>query len=131
MANLTIYGIPKGKYFDLFVGEHPSEKIYCVQVKHWFNFFPDVPAAVNVPIPGNHKGGDNRLNDWVKMEIRDGEHVMNFNGRHLRVRPSKALVEFMEDRGIKLPKNIFVNPYAFRWLIAEPECVMDSWRNAN
>lgn len=127
MKDLTFYGIPKGKYFELFAGEHPSEKIYSVQVKQWFNFFPDVPAAVNVLVPEYPNGEDGKL----YVAYQENHVVMNWHGEHLRVRPSLALVGFMASRGIDLPEYVWINPYAFRWMISKPQFVMDNWRENN
>lgn len=86
-------GIPNRKYFEIFSGAHPSDKIYSVQVADWK--YPDDIAAV--------------------LQV-DMDQSLKNRESHLRVEPTEELVRFMQARGIELPEEIWIQPLAFKWL---------------
>lgn len=88
------FGIPNRIYFELFAGEHPSDKLYSVQVKDWEEFTnsKDVAAVVNLDL-------DQKLEN---------------QSSHLRVSPTVELVEFFQQRGWdNLPDELYVQKAAF------------------
>lgn len=91
----NLYGYPFRIYFELFAGEHPSEKIYSVQVNDWQAFVgTDLPVAAVVQVE------DQALEDHIA---------------HLKVVPTDLLVEFLESKGIEVPDEFYVQPLAFDW----------------
>lgn len=88
------YGFPNRTFFELYAGEHPSEKIYSVQVKDWGESAGDSTAAV------------------VQVDL---DQIMTNHESHMQVEPTADLVAFMDSRGITLPDTIYVQPLAFAW----------------
>lgn len=88
------YGFPNRVFFELYAGEHPSEKIYSVQVKDWVESAGDSTAAV------------------VQVDL---DQIMTNHESHMQVEPTADLVAFMDSRGITLPDTIYVQPLAFAW----------------
>ena len=88
------YGFPNRTFFELYAGEHPSEKIYSVQVKDWVESAGDSTAAV------------------VQVDL---DQVMTNHESHMQVEPTADLVAFMDSRGIELPDTIYIQPLAFAW----------------
>lgn len=88
------YGFPNRTFFELYAGEHPSEKIYSVQVKDWVESSGDSTAAV------------------VQVDL---DQVMTNHESHMQVEPTADLVAFMDSRGITLPDTIYIQPLAFAW----------------
>lgn len=88
------YGFPNRTFFELYAGEHPSEKIYSVQVKDWVESAGDSTAAV------------------VQVDL---DQVMTNHESHMQVEPTADLVAFMDSRGITLPDTIYIQPLAFAW----------------
>lgn len=88
------YGFPNRVFFELYAGEHPSEKIYSVQVKDWVESAGDSTAAV------------------VQVDL---DQVMTNHESHMQVEPTADLVAFMDSRGMTLPDTIYVQPLAFAW----------------
>lgn len=105
------YGFPNRTFFELYDGEHPSEKIYSVQVKDWEQFF-------STPI---QKGSqENTHIEYVYQDTAavvqvDLDQVMTNHESHMQVEPTADLVAFMDSRGITLPDTIYVQPLAFAW----------------
>lgn len=90
---MLAYGYPNLKYFEIFAGQHPSEKIYSVQVKEWNNKYPNCAAVIQTK--------EQELSDRIE---------------HLRVSPTDELVQLMSDKGIELPNEIYVHPVAYKWV---------------
>lgn len=88
------YGFPNRVFFELYAGEHPSEKIYSVQVKDWVESAGDSTAAV------------------VQVDL---DQIMTNHESHMQVEPTADLVAFMDSRGITLPDTIYIQPLAFAW----------------
>lgn len=88
------YGFPNRVFFELYTGEHPSEKIYSVQVKDWVESAGDSTAAV------------------VQVDM---DQKMTNHESHMKVEPTADLVALMDSRGISLPDTIYVQPLAFAW----------------
>lgn len=99
-------GYPDRTFFELFAGEHPSDKIYSVQVKDWKEYFTPKHANYEkpeyIPTPAVVRVGD----DYFMMDDRE---------QHLRVQPTAELVEFLAERGVELPGEIYVQPLGFAW----------------
>lgn len=94
------FGYPNRVYFELFADQHPSEKIYSVQVKDWENFVKSeklVAAVVQLDIQQNPTAGKD----------------------HLMVEPTAELVEFMNSRGIEIPDSFYIQPAGFTWDIVD------------
>lgn len=87
------YGFPNRVFFELYTGEHPSEKIYSVQVKDWNAIAEDAAAVIQV----------------------DMDQKMTNHESHMKVEPTADLIAFMDSRGITLPDTIYVQPLAFAW----------------
>lgn len=87
------YGFPNRVFFEIYAGEHPSEKIYSVQVDHWQASVGDVAAVVQV----------------------DLDQTMTNHQSHMKVEPTADLIAFMDSRGISLPETIYIQPLAFAW----------------
>lgn len=87
------YGFPNRVFFELYTGEHPSEKIYSVQVKDWNAIAEDAAAVIQV----------------------DMDQKMTNHESHMKVEPTADLIAFMDSRGISLPDTIYVQPLAFAW----------------
>lgn len=95
MARLN-FGYPDRVYFEIFAGEHPSEKIYSVQAKDWDEFVgSDAPVAAVV--------------------LSDFNQSIGSTQDHTKVVPTIELVEFMQDRNIDLPDEIYIKADAFSW----------------
>lgn len=88
------YGFPNRTFFELYAGEHPSEKIYSVQVKDWVESAGDSTAAV------------------VQVDL---DQIMTNHESHMQVEPTADLVAFMDSRRISLPDTIYIQPLAFAW----------------
>lgn len=88
------YGFPNRTFFELYAGEHPSEKIYSVQVKDWVESAGDSTAAV------------------VQVDL---DQIMTNHESHMQVEPTADLVAFMDSRGISLPDTIYIQPLVFAW----------------
>ena len=105
------YGFPNRTFFELYAGEHPSEKIYSVQVKDWEQFF-------STPI---QKGSQENTHiesvyqDTAAVVQVDLDQVMTNHESHMQVEPTADLVAFMDSRGITLPDTIYIQPLAFAW----------------
>lgn len=95
-------GIPVLNYFELFSGEHPSDKLYSVQVDEWL---PGAAAVINY--------------DLSQKQANAKEHY--------RVTPTEELIEFLAYRGIEIPDEVYVQPIAFTFVdeedmeLVEPE----------
>lgn len=105
------YGFPNRTFFEIYAGEHPSKKIYSVQVKDWEQFF-------SIPI---QKGSQENIHteyiyqDRAAVAQVDLSQVMTNHKSHMQVEPTADLVAFMNSRGISLPDTIYVQPLAFAW----------------
>lgn len=90
---------PNFVYFELFEGEHPSNKIYSIQREDWWKF------VNTVPYPFYEFGA------WY---VPSGEYQAQKNAlSHLRVYPTNILRKFMEERGITLPESVYIQPRAY------------------
>ena len=89
---MLAYGYPNLKYFEIFAGQHPSEKIYSVQVQEWNSKYPNCAAVMQTK--------EQELTDRIKQ----------------RVTPTDELVQLMSDKGIELPNEIYVQPVAYKWI---------------
>lgn len=95
MAKLN-YGYPDRVYFEIFDGQHPAEKIYSVQVADWDSFVQsEAPVAAVVQ--------------------SDFNQAISQTADHLKVNPTMELSEFMQDRNIDLPGEIYIKSEAFTW----------------
>lgn len=95
------FGFPFKVFFELFAGEHPSDKIYSVQVKDWNILFKDRAAV--------------EMNSTPVGDI-DG-------AKHIAVKPTADLIDFFSYKGIQLPDKLYVVKSAFDWSedVDEPE----------
>lgn len=95
-------GVPYLQYFELFSGEHTSDKLYSVQVNDWL---PGAAAVINYDL--SQKQGNAK--------------------EHLRVTPTDELILFLAERGIEVPDEVYIQPIAFIWAdesdmeLVEPE----------
>lgn len=100
------FGYPDRTFFELFAGEHPSDKIYSVQVKDWKKYFllkyADFEKPEYIPTPAVVRVGDS-------MFIQENRE------QHLRVEPTAELIKFLDQRGVKIPSEIYVQPMGFAW----------------
>lgn len=115
MAKFEV-GIPHRTFFELFVAERSSDKIYSVQVAEWNDF---VERLYNNDSPARDANGE-------KIKVRDAKDVpavvnvdlsqlLANRSSHLRVEPTDALAEFLGNRGVEVPSYIYVQPLAFMW----------------
>lgn len=117
------FGFPFRTYFELFTGEHPSSKIYSVQVKDWRDAFSR-PVWDNL-----HHGINAKLDRFVCKDraavIEVGNQSIKNKQQHLLVEPTADLVSFLADRGITIPNRFYVQPLAFNWS-SEDEVVVEN-----
>lgn len=113
---------PRFVYFELFEGEHPSKKIYSIQQKDWLQFLNSLPE------PGF---------DYAAWYIPSSAYKEQGGALdHLKVYPTNALRQFMENRGITLPDAVYVQPraYEIRTNDLQPETITvyppldDEWK---
>lgn len=100
------FGYPDRTFFELFAGEHPSDKIYSVQVKDWKKYFlpkdADLETPEYIPTP-------------AVVRVGDSMFVMENREQHLRVEPTAELIEFLAAHGVQIPSEIYVQPMGFAW----------------
>lgn len=108
------YGFPKRTYFEIFRGEHPSDKIYSVQVADWKRFFEYDPSS-NLKDADGNAIKTHEYKDTAAVVQVDLDQKITTRADHLRVEPTADLVEFLAKRGIEVPDTIYVQPLAFAW----------------
>ena len=115
--NVYELGVPDRTYFELFLGEHPSDKLYSVQVKDW-NWF--VEREYNTPSKLTDSDGNpvkiREASEVPAVILTDVSQTLKTKADHLCVEPTEALAEFLFARGIKVPEVVYVQPLAFNWL---------------
>lgn len=112
------YGFPDRTFFELYAGEHPSEKIYSVQVADWKKYFSkseiapgqdvqrdvyDVPKTIRV------------YHDTAAVVQVDMDQSLENRASHLKVEPTADLIDFLASRGVDVPDTLYVQPLAFAW----------------
>lgn len=106
-------GIPNRTYFELYVGEHPSEKIYSVQVKDWQKYFSKEKPLKNQEIYENKV---ERIYEETPAVVDiNPNQTLKSKEAHIWVSPTDELVKFMALKGIELPDELCVQPLAFDW----------------
>lgn len=111
------YGFPNRTFFELYAGEHPSEKIYSVQVKDWIHYF-EYEHGRPASNPTDKDGNPIKLREYedrAAVVQVDMDQTMTNHESHLKVEPTEDLVLFMQSRGIELPEIIYIQPLAFAW----------------
>lgn len=111
------YGFPNRVFFELYAGEHPSEKIYSVQVKDWIRYFEyehGRPAS-NLTDKDGNPIKLREYDDRAAVVQVDLDQVMTNHEIHMQVEPTADLIAFMGSRGISLPETIYIQPLAFAW----------------
>lgn len=115
MAKFEV-GIPHRTFFELFVGDHPSDKIYSVQVAEWNNF---VERLYDNDSPTRDANGEKikvrDASDIPAVVNRDLSQSLTNRADQLRVEPTEALAEFLGNRGIEIPGYVYVQPLGFMW----------------
>lgn len=115
MAKFEV-GIPHRTFFELFVGEHPSDKIYSVQVAEW-NDFVERLYDNDSPIrdANDEKVKVRDASDIPAVVNRDLNQSLTNRADHLRVEPTEALAEFLGNKGVEIPGYVYVQPLGFMW----------------
>ena len=117
------FGFPSRTYFELFTGEHPSSKIYSVQVKDWRDAFRK-PVWDNLHHDINAKPDRYVYEDRAAV-IEVGNQSLENKQQHLLVEPTADLVSFLANRGVTIPNRFYVQPLAFNWP-SEDEVVVEN-----
>ena len=90
------FGYPNRVYFELFADQHPSEKIYSVQVKDWEDYVKS----------------ENMVAAVVQLDMQQDP---TGEADHLMVAPTADLIGFLNSKGIEVPDSFYVQPAAFTW----------------
>lgn len=111
------YGFPSRTFFELFAGEHPSEKIYSVQVKDWIRYF-EYEHGRPASNPTDKDGNPFKLREYddrAAVVQVDMDQSLENRASHLKVEPTADLIDFLASRGVDVPDTLYVQPLAFAW----------------
>lgn len=112
------YGFPSRTFFELFAGEHPSEKIYSVQVADWKKYFSKSEIAPGQDVQRDVYDVHNTISvyhDTAAVVQVDMDQSLENRASHLKVEPTADLIDFLVSRGVYVPDVIYVQPLAFAW----------------
>lgn len=112
------YGFPSRTFFELFAGEHPSEKIYSVQVADWKKYFSKSERAPGQNVQRDVYDAPNTISvyhDTAAVVQVDMDQSLENRASHLKVEPTADLIDFLASRGVDIPDTLYVQPLAFAW----------------
>ena len=112
------YGFPSRTFFELFAGEHPSEKIYSVQVADWKKHFSQSKLAQGQNVQHDVYETPDTVsvyNDTAAVVQVDMDQSLENRASHLKVEPTADLIDFLASRGVDVPDTLYVQPLAFAW----------------
>lgn len=110
-------GYPTRTFFELFDGQHYSNKIYSVQVEDWKYYFEYIfERDSNLT---DKDGKPVKLRDYAYWYYAvadiDTQQTLSSKADHVQVIPTEYLISYLAYKGIELPEELWVMPLAFNW----------------
>ena len=115
-------GYPTRTFFELFDGQHYSNKIYSVQVEDWKYYFEYIYKRESnlTDKDGNPVKLRDYDSDWYfAVANLNPQQGLSSKVDHVQVMPSGYLISYLAYKGISLPEDLWVMPLAFNWKAEE------------
>ena len=121
-------GYPSRTFFELFDGQHYSNKIYSVQVEDWKYYFEYIYMRESNLTDKDGKPVKIRDYDsdlYFAVANTNIQQTLSSKADHQQVIPSEYLISYLEYKGIELPEELWVMPLAFNWEAGEVDIEED------
>lgn len=121
-------GYPTRTFFELFDGQHYSNKIYSVQVEDWKYYFEHIFESESNLTDKDGKPVKIRDYDsdlYFAVANTNTQQTLSSKADHVQVIPSEYLISYLVYKGIELPEELWVMPLAFNWEAGEVDIEED------
>lgn len=121
-------GYPSRTFFELFDGQHYSNKIYSVQVEDWKYYFEHIFERESNLTDKDGKPVKIRDYDsdlYFAVANTNIQQTLSSKADHQQVIPSEYLISYLVYKGIELPEDLWVMPLAFNWEAGEVDIEED------
>mgnify|MGYP006932842189 CR=1 FL=1 len=121
-------GYPTRTFFELFDGQHYSNKIYSVQVEDWKYYFEHIFERESNLTDKDGKPVKIRDYDsdlYFAVANTNTQHTLSSKADDVQVIPSEYLISYLVYKGIELPEELWVMPLAFNWEAGEVDIEED------